>query len=71
MRYNGRKFLLALIVTVAFIVFEAVTIIYGIITSKWQPSIDFAPFLVYIVSAYITGNVVQDFSPKEKRNEKV
>lgn len=65
--YSGRKFILALTVTIAFVVFESVTIIYGIITGNWKPSVDLAPFLVYIVTAYITGNVAQDFAMKGKK----
>lgn len=69
MHYNGRKFLLALIVTIAFIAFEAAAVVYGFTTGNWEPAGDLAPFLVYTAGVYIAGNVAQDFSPPKPRGE--
>lgn len=67
--YNSRKFLLAVIITAAFILFEGAAVVYGFTTGDWSAAIDLAPFLVYTAGVYIAGNVAQDFSPKDKRNE--
>lgn len=71
--YNGRKFILAVIITAAFIFFEGVAVLFGYYKGDWKAATDLAPFLVYTAGVYIAGNVAQDFSPKEpkeKRNER-
>lgn len=63
---SSRKFILAVIVTAVFVVFESVAVFYGFKYGNWEPAKDLAPFLVYTAGVYIAGNVVQDFSPTKE-----
>lgn len=61
-KFNSRKFILAMIVTIAFIVIEGFAIFYAFIHESWDSAIKMAPFLIYIAGVYVGGNVAQDFS---------
>lgn len=68
-KYSSRKFILALIVTIAFIVLESAAFAYGFINKDYKWACDMAPFVIYAVAVYVTGNVAQDFSPLSKETK--
>lgn len=67
-KFNSRKFLLALIVTLALIVLEGAAFVYAFKNKDYKWAVEMAPFLIYIAAVYVGGNVAQDFSPKGKIN---
>ena len=69
-KYNSRKFIITLILTGAFIVFESLAVLYGFKNKDWNPALKMAPFLVYTAGLYVGGNVVQDFAFKGQKSEK-
>lgn len=68
-KFNSRKYILAMVVTLALIVLEGATFVYAFVNKDYSWAVDMAPFLIYIAAVYIGGNVAQDFSPKGKLNE--
>lgn len=67
--YGSRKFIIALITTAAFILFEAAAFVYAFRTKVWEFAIKLAPFLVYSAGIYTAGNVSQDFALKGNKGE--
>lgn len=65
-KFNSRKYILALIVTIALIVLEGAAFAYAFIMKDYEWAIQMAPFLIYIAAVYTGGNVAQDFSPSGK-----
>lgn len=65
-KFTSRKYVLALIITIALIVFVGIAFIYAFVNKDYKWALDMMPFLVYTEAVYVGGNVAQDFSPLAK-----
>lgn len=65
---GGRKYMLALIITIALIVFVGVAFVYAFIKQDYEWALKMMPYLVYTEAVYVGGNVAQDFSAVGKQD---